>query len=60
MLMIRLSRIGKEETPLLSRGGYGKDAPAQRSFFVEIVGTYDPIKSPALESSSITSEFSTG
>ena len=47
MLMIRLSRIGKKKRPFYRVVVTEKTRPANGRF-VEIVGTYDPLKKPAL------------
>ena len=46
MLMIRLSRIGKKKQPLYRVVVTEKTRP-RNGRFVEIVGTYDPLKKPA-------------
>ena len=50
MLMIRLSRIGKKKRPFYRVVVTEKTRP-RNGRFVEIVGTYDPLKKPALCSS---------
>ena len=47
MLMIRLSRIGKKKHPFYRVVVTEKTRP-RNGRFVEIVGTYDPQKQPAL------------
>jgi small subunit ribosomal protein S16 len=47
VLMIRLSRIGKKKRPFYRVVVTEKTRPANGRF-VEIVGTYDPLKKPAL------------
>ena len=47
MLMIRLSRIGKKKHPFYRVVVTEKTRP-RNGRFVEIVGTYDPQKKPAL------------
>ena len=47
MLMIRLARIGKKKRPFYRVVVTEKTRP-RNGRFVEIVGTYDPTKSPAL------------
>ena len=47
MLMIRLSRIGKKKHPFYRVVVTEKTRP-RNGRFVEIVGTYDPLKTPAL------------
>jgi small subunit ribosomal protein S16 len=47
VLMIRLSRIGKKKHPFYRVVVTEKTRP-RNGRFVEIVGTYDPIKQPAL------------
>lgn len=46
MLMIRLSRIGKKKHPFYRVVVTEKTRP-RNGRFVEIVGTYDPMKNPA-------------
>ena len=46
MLMIRLSRIGKKKKPYYRVVVIDKRRP-RNGRFVEIVGTYDPLKKPA-------------
>lgn len=46
MLMIRLSRIGKKKQPAYRVVVIEKTRPRDGRF-VEIVGTYDPLKKPA-------------
>ena len=46
MLMIRLSRIGKKKHPAYRVVVIEKTRPRDGRF-VEIVGTYDPLKKPA-------------
>ena len=47
MLMIRLARIGKKKRPFYRIIVTEKTRP-RNGRFVEIVGTYDPLKKPAL------------
>lgn len=47
MLMIRLSRIGKKKHPFYRVVVTEKTRP-RNGRFVEIVGTYDPSKNPAV------------
>jgi small subunit ribosomal protein S16 len=47
VLMIRLSRIGKKKQPAYRVVVIEKTRPRDGRF-VEIVGTYDPLKNPAL------------
>ncbi len=47
MLMIRLSRIGKKKQPAYRVVVIEKTRPRDGRF-VEIVGTYDPLKNPAI------------
>lgn len=47
MLMIRLSRIGKKKRPFYRVVVTEKTRP-RNGRFVEIVGTYDPSKNPAV------------
>lgn len=47
MLMIRLSRIGKKKQPAYRVVVIEKTRPRDGRF-VEIVGTYDPLKNPAV------------
>ncbi|HEY0703613.1 MAG TPA: 30S ribosomal protein S16 [Candidatus Acidoferrales bacterium] len=47
MLTIRLSRIGKKKRPFYRVIVTEKTRP-RNGRFVEIVGTYDPLKTPAL------------
>lgn len=47
MLMIRLSRIGKKKQPAYRVVVIEKTRPRDGRF-VEIVGTYDPLKKPAV------------
>lgn len=47
MLMIRLSRIGKKKHPFYRVVVTEKTRP-RNGRFVEIVGTYDPAKKPAV------------
>lgn len=47
MLMIRLSRIGKKKHPFYRVVVTEKTRP-RNGRFVEIVGTYDPAKKPAI------------
>lgn len=47
MLMIRLARIGKKKRPFYRIIVTEKTRP-RTGRFVEIVGTYDPLKKPAL------------
>jgi small subunit ribosomal protein S16 len=47
VLMIRLSRIGKKKHPFYRVVVTEKTRP-RNGRFVEIVGTYDPIKKPAV------------
>lgn len=47
MLMIRLSRIGKKRQPAYRVVVIEKTRPRDGRF-VEIVGTYDPLKNPAI------------
>ena len=46
MLMIRLARIGKKKRPFYRIVVTEKTRP-RNGRFVEIVGTYDPLKKPA-------------
>ena len=46
MLMIRLARIGKKKRPFYRVVVTEKTRP-RNGRFVEIVGTYDPLKKPA-------------
>lgn len=46
MLMIRLARIGKKKHPFY-RVVVTEKARPRNGRFVEIVGTYDPLKKPA-------------
>lgn len=46
MLAIRLARIGKKKTPFYRVVVIDKRRP-RNGRFVEIVGTYDPLKKPA-------------
>ncbi len=46
MLMIRLARIGKKKRPFYRIVVTEKTRP-RNGRFVEIVGTYDPLKNPA-------------
>ena len=46
MLMIRLARIGKKKRPFYRIVVAEKTRP-RNGRFVEIVGTYDPLKKPA-------------
>lgn len=46
MLMIRLARIGKKKHPFYRVVVTEKSRP-RNGRFVEIVGTYDPLKKPA-------------
>lgn len=46
MLMIRLARIGKKKRPFY-RVVVTEKARPRNGRFVEIVGTYDPLKKPA-------------
>ena len=46
MLMIRLSRFGKKKKPFYRVVVIDKRRP-RNGRFVEIVGTYDPLKKPA-------------
>jgi len=46
VLVIRLSRIGKKKTPFYRVVVTEKTRP-RNGRFVEIVGTYDPLKKPA-------------
>jgi small subunit ribosomal protein S16 len=47
VLMIRLSRIGKKKQPAYRVVVIEKTRPRDGRF-VEIVGTYDPLKNPAI------------
>jgi small subunit ribosomal protein S16 len=47
VLMIRLTRIGKKKQPFYRVVVTEKTRPANGRF-VEIVGTYDPLKKPAV------------
>lgn len=47
MLMIRLARIGKKKRPFYRIIVTEKTRP-RNGRFVEIIGTYDPLKKPAL------------
>ena len=59
MLMIRLARIGKKKRPFYRVVVTEKTRP-RNGRFVEIVGTYDPLKKPAAVEMSIASACSTG